>query len=143
MTKFITTVEFKTNFDFPFEMIFALYKDANWSYYIADKNKLEQAIENSLFIITAWIDNKLVGILRAVGDDLTILYIQDIIVLQSYRRQGIGRLLLEKTIEKYSNVRQIVLMTDETRDMISFYENCGMIKTQNLKLQTFAIIRNQ
>lgn len=35
-----------------------------------------------MYVLTAWSDDKLVGILRIVGDGYTIVYIQDLLVLK-------------------------------------------------------------
>ena len=63
--------------------------------------------------------------MRAVGDGQTILYIQDILVLQQYRRHGIGRTMVKMLLDAYPNVRQRVLLTDETPEMHGFYESLG------------------
>ena len=133
----MTTIQFCTGTDFSFDKVDALYSDAGWSAYTSDKDTLEKAINNSLFVLTAWSGEQLIGLLRAVGDGLTIVYVQDILVLQSYRRQSIGRQLLMQLLEKYSTVRQIVLMTDNTNETTSFYERCGLTRTENLQIQTF------
>ena len=46
-----------------------------------DKIKLKNAINNSLKVLTAWDDEKLVGLIRVIGDGYTIIYIQDILIL--------------------------------------------------------------
>ncbi|WP_430038931.1 GNAT family N-acetyltransferase [Peribacillus simplex] len=40
--------------------------------------------------MTAWDDDKLVALIRVVGDGQTIIYIQVILVLENYQDQGIG-----------------------------------------------------
>lgn len=61
---------------------------------------------------TAWDGSRLAGLLRAVGDGETILYVQDLLVHTRYRRQGIGRALLERVRADFAHVRQKVLLTD-------------------------------
>jgi ribosomal protein S18 acetylase RimI-like enzyme len=138
----MTTLEYRINSDISIENALSLYNDAGWTTYTSDNQKLGKAINNSLITITVWNDNELVGLLRAVGDGLTIVYIQDILVLRTFRRQGIGRQLLKLILDKYFDVRQIVLMTDNTEDTIKFYESCGLTKTQNLQMQTFTRLLN-
>lgn len=103
----------------------ALYSDAGWTSYTKDLDILLKAFYCSLSIITAWKDNELVGVLRAVGDGMTIVYIQDILVKQAYQRQGIGRLLINEIMNEYKNVRQKVLLTDNEDRTIAFYKSCG------------------
>ena len=61
----------------------------------------------------------------AVGDGYSILYIQDIIVLPEYQRQGIGTQLLRQTLEHFKEVYQIILTTDSELKTIAFYEANG------------------
>lgn len=68
---------------------------------------------------------ELVGIIRVVGDGHSIIYIQDILVLPAYQRKGIGRLLLKNVLEKYSQVYQKVLLTDDQPKTKQFYESMG------------------
>lgn len=45
---------------------------------------LQQAYENSCCVLGAYEADKLIGIIRAVGDGLSVIFIQDIIVLPEY-----------------------------------------------------------
>ncbi len=97
-----------------------LYDDANWSSYTNDMTRLLQAINNSLFVMSAWDKNKLVGLVRIIGDGITIIYIQDIIILKSYKRHGIGTYLINSVCKKYESVRQKVLLADDTPETRGF-----------------------
>lgn len=109
--------------------IMDLYEDVEWYAYTKDRIRLKNAIDNSLKVLTAWDNHKLVGLIRVVGDNHTIIYIQDILVLKEYQGQGIGSKLLSLILEKYKSIRQIVLMTDNTKETISFYKKNGMLDT--------------
>ncbi|NMA48770.1 MAG: GNAT family N-acetyltransferase [Tissierellia bacterium] len=111
------------------EEIMNLYEDAEWYAYTKDRIRLKNAIDNSLKVLTAWENHKLVGLIRIVGDSHTIIYIQDILVLKEYQGQGIGSKLLSLILEKYKSIRQIVLMTDNTKETIGFYKKNGMVDT--------------
>lgn len=100
----------------------SLYEDAGWTSYTNDISKLIKAIEASLMVVTAWDNEKLIGLIRVVGDGVTIIYIQDILVLSAYKRRGIGSTLLKSVLKEYKNVRQKVLLTDDREETRSFYE---------------------
>ena len=104
-----------------------LYEDAEWEYYLKDLRLLEEAFSRSLEVISAWDGEQLVGVIRAVGDGLTILYIQDILVLEKYQRRGIGRELLGRMLQTYAHVRQTVLMTDNRPETVAFYDSMGFL----------------
>lgn len=103
-----------------------LYGDAGWTAYTDHPDRLERGLTRSLAVYTAWEGEALVGLLRAVGDGETILYLQDLLVRSSHRRRGIGRRLLERMTADYPQVRQKVLLTDAAdRRALDFYRACG------------------
>jgi GNAT superfamily N-acetyltransferase len=104
------------------EQLEKLYNDVQWYAYTKDLIVLQQAISQSLDVISAWDEEKLVGLIRVVGDGLTIIYIQDILVLNAYQNQGIATQLMQQILKKYSHVRQKVLLTEEAPDVRHFYE---------------------
>jgi ribosomal protein S18 acetylase RimI-like enzyme len=108
--------------------LMSLYNDVGWSAYTNDSTCLKKAIENSLKVLTAWDGNKLVGLIRVVGDNQTIIYIQDLLVRQEYQGRGIGSHLLKRILAEYQAIRQVILMTEQTEETIRFYEKCGMVK---------------
>jgi len=115
----------------------ALYDDNNWTSYTRDMAKLMDAIRNSLAVISAWDGDTLVGLVRAVGDGQTILYIQDILVLKKYKRRGIGSNLMSMLLKAYSHIRQKVLLTDEARETRGFYEANGFESCDKGQLVAF------
>lgn len=107
------------------DLLEKLYNDAGWSAYTQDLPLLQRAIEQSLEVLTAWDGELLVGLVRVVGDGLTILYIQDILVLNAYHNQGIATQLMQAILNQFQDVRQKVLLTEEAPDVRHFYEKNG------------------
>ena len=68
------------------EELLELYADAGWTAYTDHLDRLERGVAASLAVYTAWEGDALVGLLRAVGDGETILYLQDLLVRSSHRR---------------------------------------------------------
>lgn len=123
------------------EAVLKLYRDAGWTNYTRNPEKLMQAIGASHTLLTAHADEELVGLLRTVGDGTTICYIQDIIVHTTHRRHGIGRELLQRALELHADVRQVVLLTDDTETSRAFYRACGFRSCDDGKLVAFARFR--
>lgn len=115
-----------------------LYEDVEWYAYTKDLNLLQQALKNSLYVLSVWENEQLIGLTRVVGDGLTILYIQDILVLNNYQNQGIATEMMKKVIEKYKDVRQKVLLTEEAPDVRHFYEKNGFMSCDQGSLVAFA-----
>lgn len=112
--------------DYRHDEIINLYQSVGWTYYTEHPERLQEGYKNSLCILAAYHENELAGILRAVGDGATILFIQDIIVLPKYQRMGIGTSLMNACLDKYKDVYQIELLTDDTEKTIAFYKSVGM-----------------
>ncbi len=131
---------FKNNKDINIEKLERLYNDLQWYAYTQDLQLLYQAISNSLDIISAWNGEELIGIIRTVGDGLTIIYIQDLLVLNEYQNQGVGTQLMQQVLNKYKTVRQKVLITEEASDVRHFYEKNGFLSCDNGNLVAFALL---
>jgi len=117
------------------ESVRSLYEDAGWD--ISDMPRLMEAIRQSLLTITAWDEDKLAGLIRIVGDGLTVIYIQDLLVLRSCKRNGIGTSLVRMVCEEYHHVRQKVLLTDDTVETRDFYESLGFHSCDQGNLVSF------
>ncbi|HKL76213.1 MAG TPA: GNAT family N-acetyltransferase, partial [Halanaerobiales bacterium] len=136
----MSEIIYKYNSSFAKNDILSLYDSVGWSEYTKNIEKLLKALNNSLYILTAWDKNKLVGLIRVVGDGETIIYIQDILVLREYQRQGIGSKLLKSVLDKYNKIRQKVLLTDDTEKTRLFYETNGFESANKLNLVSYVAI---
>jgi len=107
------------------EEILPLYESVGWTAYTDHPEVLRKGFENAMLTLAAYAGDELLGILRAVGDGYTIVYVQDILVFPEHQRKGIGSALLQAVSDRYSHVRQIVLATDNTPETIAFYKSMG------------------
>lgn len=117
--------------------ILHLYDSVGWTNYTSNPSMLANAYQHSLKVLGAYDEDKLIGILRAVGDGYSMVYIQDIIVLPEYQRKGIGTLLLQQILLEYKNVYQKVLMTDNTEKTIQFYKSAGFMMDTDIDCRAF------
>ena len=123
------------------EEVLEIYKSVGWTIYASDPEKLRRAFENSLYILGAYDGDTLVGILRAVGDGETVVFLQDILVRPDKQGQGIGRKLMAEFFRKYSHVRQVQLLTDDTPATVGFYRAVGMVPAEELHFKSFVKLR--
>jgi GNAT superfamily N-acetyltransferase len=89
---------------------------------------LRKGFENSLLVLAAYEDGELIGLLRAVGDGYTVVFIQDILVIPEKQRQGVGTALVKAALEKFPGVRQIELTTDNKPETAAFYKSLGFFE---------------
>ena len=131
-------IGYKKNDTISFEEIFPLYEAVGWTNYTSNPTMLKNALEHSLFLISARDEEgNLIGFLRAVGDGFSIVYIQDIIVLPEYQRQGIGTQLLRQTLEYFKEVYQMILTTDSELKTLAFYESNGFTALSKVGCSSF------
>lgn len=137
-------IHYVENPDVTVEDVLPLYEAVGWTNYTTKPEMLKAAFENSLHVLAAFNEEGiLVGVLRAVGDAASILFIQDILVYPEYQHQGIGTKLLQQTLEKYKNVYQIQLATDDSKKTVSFYESNGFTSLTSLNCVSFMYTGNQ
>ncbi len=113
--------------EFREEEIFRLYDSAGWKAYTDNMPLLAEGFRKSLLVLAAYEDGKLAGILRAVGDGCTVVFLQDLRVDPSLQRRGIGTALVKKLLDRYPDVRQIQLMTDAVPETEAFYRSLGFV----------------
>jgi len=105
--------------------VLGLYSAVGWTAYTGQPETLRNGFANSLLTLAAYGDGQLLGLLRAVGDGATIVFIQDILVLPERQRQGIGTALLQAALQRYRHVRQIQLAADDAPETAAFYRANG------------------
>lgn len=118
-------MEIKEYSNYKEDEILRLYNEVGWIAYTEKPEVLEQGYKNSLLVLAAYENDELLGIIRVVGDGHTIVFVQDILVFPNYQRKGIGTALLKAVLDRYPEVRQIELVTDNTPKTVAFYKSLG------------------
>ena len=107
------------------EDVLHLYQAVGWTNYTNQPQMLEQALSHSLAIYVALDGDAVVGLIRLVGDGFSSVFVQDLIVLPSYQRQGIGSALMKEALEDYKDAYQVQLVTEQTEKNVGFYRSIG------------------
>lgn len=82
-----------------------LFESVNWlSARYADR--LSKAFKNAGTVISAWQDNKLVGLIEVLDDGELTAYIHYLLVHPSFQNQGIGASLI-KRVKKFTKITSI------------------------------------
>ena len=118
-------MEIRDYTDFRKDEILRLYSEVGWTAYTENMVALEEGYKNSLLVLAAYEGDELLGIIRAVGDGCTIVFVQDILVFPGHQRRGVGTALLKAVLERYPDVRQVELVTDNTPKTVAFYRSLG------------------
>ncbi len=89
-----------------------------------DKVKIfEDMLANASLLITAWDQEKLVGIARTLTDFSYVAYLADLAVDEGYQRQGIGKQLVEETKSHLGPDCMIVLLAAPKAN--EYYQKIG------------------
>ncbi|MBH9986440.1 GNAT family N-acetyltransferase [Lactobacillus sp. M0390] len=130
-------MNFLTDKNINLKQLINLYQSVGWTSYTEKPELLQQAVHNSLYVLGAFDHDQLIGLIRVVGDGLTIIYIQDLLVLPAYQNKGIGSTLINKVRKEFRHVRQQVLLTMEEPETRAFYEKNGFSSCDQGELVAF------
>ena len=98
----------------------------------------QKAIDNRLYIVTAYIDGEPAGMGRIVGDGAVICYVQDLIVVPNTQHNGVGSTILGMLKEYVAGITadgtemMFDLMCAKGRE--TFYTGHGFIARPTEKL---------
>ena len=84
-------MDIKTYENFHLEEIINLYQSVGWTNYLERIGILEEAYANSLFVLGAYDSDRLVGIIRAVGDGQKSCLCRISSFCRSTREKGSGQ----------------------------------------------------
>ena len=124
--------------DYNEQEILPLYESVGWINYTKNPRMLKDAYLHSLRTYAAYVDNKLVGVIRVVGDGFSVVFVQDLLVYPEYQGQGIGTALLKKIMEEYHGVYQLHVLTDNTEKTVAFYKSLGFSMDTDMDCRAFS-----
>lgn len=96
---------------------------------VKNRECMEGMILNSNLTVTAWKDNKLVGIARSVTDFHYACYLSDLAVSKDYQRSGIGKKLQSLTQSQLGPNCKLILIA--APDVNSYYKHIGFTNYNN------------
>ncbi len=103
-------------------------KSVGWSH--IDKSAVKKSLKNELFSVCIYKDNSPIAMGRIVGDGAIYFYIQDIIVLPDYQKEGFGSLIM-KQIEQYLTLNALsnsFISLIAASGVSGFYKKFGYIE---------------
>lgn len=94
---------------------------------------IELGLKNTLYSICLEVEEQIIGYGRIVGDGGFTFYIQDIIVLPSYQRLGLGNTIMTELMEyitsTYPPGSSVGLMSAKGKE--DFYKKFGFVERPN------------
>ena len=120
-----------------------LYDSVKWKK--RDEKFVKEALENSIFGICAYDEDKIIAMSRVIGDKSIFLYVQDVIVDSEYQGKGIGKELMTQLVKELKQYREmhpgmrVYLGASEGKE--AFYEKVGFIRRSNSGLGEGMILK--
>ena len=101
--------------------------------------QVELGLKNTLFRVSVWDDDKVIGMARMIGDLGLDYYIKDVVVRPEYQGRGIGRMLINELL-KFINDNgipgtEIFVELCAMPDKIPFYEKFGFSANEAQRLR--------
>lgn len=82
-----------------------LYQSVDWSSYCDSIDIVNRLLSKSLWWCSCVVNQEVVGLVRVVGDGVSIVYIQDLSVNPTYQRKGIASGLMNQVFQTFDEVR--------------------------------------
>lgn len=115
-------IQISTRRALPAPAVHRLLRQTDW----ADTRSLEDVayqLAHTAVNIGAWDDDTLVGYARALSDGRFRALIEDVVIDQSRRNEGIGRALIEGMLSALDNVQEVILQCSD--ENVTFYAKFG------------------
>ena len=119
-----------------------LYDAVGWGSY--DEKVSEKALANTMYSVSVYDDDKIIGYGRIIGDGICFLYIQDVMVIPKYQNKKIGSQIMNKLLEKINQKKlenpYVRVYLGASKGKKKFYERFGFITREEANLGSGMIL---
>ena len=122
-------ISYKVNESIKAEELSEVFKTSGIKRPSDDLNRLQQMIDNSNVLITAWYNNQLIGVARAITDYCYCCYLSDLAVNKNYQNRDIGKELVR--LLKEHNGDEVALLLLSSPIAMEYYPKIGFEKIEN------------
>lgn len=127
--KSIDQISYKVNESIKAEELSKIFKTSGIKRPSDDLNRLQRMIKNSNVLITAWNNNQLIGVARAITDYCYCCYLSDLAVNKNYQNRGVGKELVRLLKEHIGDEVALLLLSSPTA--MEYYPKIGFEKIEN------------
>ncbi|MDO4849800.1 MAG: GNAT family N-acetyltransferase [Coriobacteriia bacterium] len=117
------TIRYTSEKSFSAEQVEKLFLSVGW---VSGQypQRLHRALMGSSLVLTAWDDEQLVGLVRALDDGELTAYVHYVLVDPAYHGRGIAGHMIERLKERYRDYLYIEVMPEESKNA-PFYQRFG------------------
>lgn len=120
--------------ELPCDQLYNLFKLAGWTEGSETDEMLinfNVPFINSTLVVSAWDNERLVGVVRVLSDKVIRSVIYDLVVDPEYQGQGIGKELVKRCIRHYPYTEWLV---QTTGNIAGYYEKMGFKRYKDVVL---------
>ena len=117
----MTAITYRDDRDLPLDPLVELYRANAWS--SAEKG---EAMRGSHSVVTAWAEDRLVGLGNTLSDGHLVVYYPHLLVHPDFRHRGIGEEILRRLRRRYEALHMHILVADGRA--VEFFEKCGFAR---------------
>ncbi|CAM1333014.1 GNAT family N-acetyltransferase [Tenacibaculum aestuariivivum] len=125
----MNNIEFKVGIIPKTSEIIEVYDSSGINRPTKDSERITKMYANSNLIITAWLNNELIGISRSITDFCYACYLSDLAVKSEYQKEGIGKRLIELTEKEIGKETALILLS--AQNAMEYYPKIGFDKIDN------------
>ena len=104
----------------------------------------EKALANTMYSVSVYDDDKIIGYGRIIGDGICFLYIHDVMVIPKYQNKKIGSQIMNKLLEKVNQKKlenpYVRVYFGASKGEEKFYERFGFITREEANLGSGMIL---
>ena len=119
-----------------------LYDTVGWGSY--DEKLSEKALANTMYSVSVYDDDKIIGYGRIIGDGICFLYIHDVMVIPKYQNKKVGSQIMNKLLEKVNLIKRenpyVRVYLGASKGKEKFYERFGFITREDANLGSGMIL---
>ena len=119
-----------------------LYDAVGWGSY--DEKVSEKALANTMYSVSVYDDDKIIGYGRIIGDGICFLYIHDVMVIPKYQNKKKGSPIMNKLLEKVNQIKienpYVRVYLGASKGKEKFYERFGFITREDANLGSGMIL---
>ncbi len=123
----------------------SLYDNVGWGSY--EKSISEKALNNTLYSVSVYENNQIIGYGRIIGDGAIFFYIHDVMVKKEYQNKKVGTIIMNKLLEKISEYKKynqdILVYLGASKNKEDFYKKFGFITRSEADLGPGMILDNE
>jgi predicted GNAT family acetyltransferase len=123
----VTDIEYREGQDVDIDQLAAMIEAAGWA--ARSREVVAQQVAGARWVVSAWSDDRMVGLARAISDGVTNAYVSTVIVAEAFRGRGIATTLVKRLVGDRTSIRWVLHARPELH---ALYERAGFVPATDI-----------